>query len=74
MSSNSNSLVKQIGYYFSFLMVALYVGIGLMFLFTDIGVQMFPVYREAVGGILLVYSAFRIFMIIRKNRNENDEA
>lgn len=74
MFSNRNPSVSKISYYFSFVMVALYVIIGLGFLFTDIGIQMFPVYRQAVGGILLVYAVFRLIMIIKKNRKENEEA
>ncbi len=47
-------------------MVALYLGIGLLFLFTDIAIQTFPVYREAVGGLLIFYAAFRLYLIIKK--------
>ena len=73
-SGNSNTSVNKIRYYFSFIMAGLYAAIGLGFLFTDMGIQMFPVYRQAVGGILLVYSIFRLFMIVKRKRAENSEA
>jgi len=62
----SNPLINKIRYYLSFIMVALYLGIGLLFLFTDIATQTFPVYREAVGGLLIFYAAFRLYLIIKK--------
>jgi membrane protein YdbS with pleckstrin-like domain len=70
MLSNNTSPLKKVSYYFSFVMVALYIVIALVFLFTDAAIETFPVYREAVGGILLVYAVFRIFVIIKRNRRE----
>ncbi len=72
MLSNNNTSLKKASYYFSFVMVALYIGIALMFLCTDAAIETFPVYREAVGGILLVYAVFRLFMIIKRNRKEEE--
>ncbi|MES2593465.1 MAG: hypothetical protein V4608_16400 [Bacteroidota bacterium] len=64
-------LINKISYYFSFLMVALYLVIGLLFLFTDIAIETFPVYREMVGGLLVVYAVYRVYAIIKKrNRQE----
>lgn len=49
-------------------MVALYLVIGLLFLFSDIAIETFPVYREAVGGLLILYAAFRLYLIVKKKR------
>jgi len=49
-------------------MVALYLGIGLLFLFSDIAIHIFPVYREAVGGILVIYAVFRLYSIIKRKK------
>lgn len=73
MLSNNNPSLKKITYYFSFVMVALYIAIGLLFLCTDVARATFPVYREAVGGLLLVYAIFRLYMIIKRNRRQEQE-
>jgi hypothetical protein len=53
-------------------MIAVYIGLGLLFFFTDIAAETFPAYRKELGATMLVYSAIRTFMIIRKHRREND--
>lgn len=73
MLSNNNNTLKKITYYFSFVMVALYFAIALLFLCTDAAIETFPVYREAVGGLLLVYAVFRVYSIIKKNRSTEEE-
>lgn len=68
MHSESNPLINKIRHYSRFIMVALYLVIGLLFLFSDIAIQTFPVYREAVGGLLILYAAFRLYLIVKKKR------
>lgn len=68
MFSDNNPLTNKIRFYSGFIMIALYLAIGLLFLFTDIAIQTFPVYREPVGGLLIVYAGFRGYSIIRKNK------
>ena len=70
MYSDNNPLINKIRFYSGFIMVALYLAIGLLFLFTDIAIQTFPVYREPVGGLLIVYAGFRVYSIIRKNKQK----
>ena len=70
MFSDSNPLINKIRYYSGFIMVALYLVIGLLFLFTDLAIQTFPVYREAVGGLLIVYAVFRLYSIIKHIRQK----
>ena len=53
-------------------MVALYLGIGLLFLFTDIAIETFPAYRGPVGGLLVVYAGFRMYSIIKRYKQERD--
>lgn len=68
MHSESNPLINKIRYYSRFIMVALYLVIGLLFSFSDIAIETFPVYREAVGGLLILYAAFRLYLIVKKKR------
>ena len=70
MFSESNPLINNIRYYFSFIMAGLYLAIGLLFLFSDIGIQMFPDYREIIGGLLILYSCFRLYSIIKKKKQQ----
>jgi len=70
--SESNPLKNKIRYYSGFIMVALYLGIGLLFLFTDIAIETFPAYRGPVGGLLVVYAGFRMYSIIKRYKQERD--
>lgn len=63
-------LINKISYYFSFIVVALYLAIGIVFLFTDIAIETFPLYREMVGGLLIVYAVYRAYAIIKKHNNQ----
>jgi len=72
--SDSNPSVNKIRYYFGFLMVAVYLALGLLFLFTDIAIDTFPANRQPIGIIFIVYGVFRTITIIlklRKLRNNN---
>ena len=68
MYSDSNPIIDKIRYYFSFLIVGLYLIMGLLFLFSNIAIQIFPVYREAVGGVLIVYAGYRLYANIKRKR------
>jgi hypothetical protein len=55
-------------------MVAVYLTLGLLFLFTDIGIDYFPAYRNEIGWVMLIYAVLRTFLSIRKfKQKENDE-
>lgn len=70
-SSDSNPAIAKIRYYFGFFIVALYFVIGIAFLFTDVAIQQFPLYREAVGCVLLVYGVFRAYSLVKANKNKS---
>lgn len=74
MLFKSNPISNKIRYYFSLLMVGIYLVIGVLFLFSDIAVQTFPVYRTKVGLLFTFYAGFRLFVTIReKNKDQPDE-
>ncbi|MCW3103403.1 MAG: hypothetical protein JWO09_1843 [Bacteroidetes bacterium] len=54
-------------------MVGIYLALGLLFLFTDIGYDLFPANRKPVGIILIVYASFRVILIIQKIRKADKE-
>jgi hypothetical protein len=71
--SGSNSAADKIRYYSGFLMIAVYVALGLLFLFTDIASDTFPVYRKPVGCVFILYAAMRAFLNIRKQKEKNKD-
>ena len=71
--SGSNPSVNKIRYYTHFIMVAVYLALGLLFLFTDIAIDMFPANRQPIGIIFLAYAIFRTVMtVIRLKRLKNE--
>ncbi|HRG51821.1 MAG TPA: hypothetical protein PLL00_03220 [Bacteroidia bacterium] len=73
MHFNSNPTVNKIRYYSVFLMVAIYIALGLLFLFTDIAVDKFPAYRKEIGAVMLVYAAIRTFSTVRRIKLEGND-
>lgn len=54
-------------------MVAVYLFLGLLFLFTDIAIETFPAYRKEIGSTLLIYSVIRLLLQYYKNKREKNE-
>jgi hypothetical protein len=55
-------------------MIAVYVGLGLLFFLTDIAKETFPAYRKELGATMLIYAGIRLVMTIRKiKREQKDE-
>jgi hypothetical protein len=54
-------------------MVGVYLALGLLFLFTDIAVNIFPANRTPIGIVFIVYGIFRSFITVRKIRRLNKE-
>lgn len=59
-------MVNKISHYFGFAMVAVYVALGLLFLFTDISIEIFPEYRTQVGITMILYAIYRTYTIYKK--------
>jgi hypothetical protein len=64
-------MVNRLSHYFGFAMVAVYVALGLLFLFTDAAAEIFPLYRKALGAVMLVYASYRSYTIYKKIKNSN---
>jgi hypothetical protein len=54
-------------------MVAVYLVIGLLFLFSDIAIETFPFYRTALGIIFTIYADFRLFMSLKTQKRNTHE-
>ncbi len=72
MEFNSNPLVNKIRYYFSFVMITVYLAIGLLFLFTDIVIRLFPENRTAIGVVFILYAVYRLYITIKKEKQRNE--
>ena len=55
-------------------MVAVYLIIGLLFLFTDTAIELFPMYRTPVGIVMLAYASFRGYTTYKKIENNESQA
>lgn len=72
MIFNSNTTPALVRHIMGFIMVAVYLGLGLLFLVTDLMIDNFPLYRTQLGIVMIVYALFRTFLLIRKLRKHND--
>lgn len=64
--------MDKIRYYSNFFMIAVYLGIGLLFFFTDIAVNTFPNYRKELGATMMIYAVVRSFLMIRKHKKDKE--
>jgi hypothetical protein len=55
-------------------MVAIYSALGLLFLFTDIGIEYFPAFRKEIGWVMLIYATIRTILTIKKFKRKDYEA
>lgn len=73
MLFNSSPTVNKIRYYSTFIMVAVYLALGLLFLFTDIAIDKFPAYRKEIGIVMVVYAAIRTFSTVRRIKMQGND-
>ncbi|MGQ0829798.1 MAG: hypothetical protein ACT4ON_15535 [Bacteroidota bacterium] len=57
---------NKLRFYFSFLLLAFYLLIAFLFLFSDIWADMIPKGRIVIGSILLVFAALRFYVAYRR--------
>jgi len=55
---------------FALAMSVFYIVCGGLFLFTDVLMELIPVYRPALGGILAGYGVLRLWMWYRKRDDQ----
>ena len=66
--------MDKIRYYSNFFMIAVYLGIGLLFFLTDIAINTFPNYRKELGVTMMIYAVVRSFLMIWKhNKDKKNE-
>ena len=63
--------MNKIRYYSNFVMIAVYLGLGLLFFFTNIAEETVPSYRKELGATMMIYAVVRTFLVIRKHKRDN---
>jgi len=66
-------ILNTILFYFGWLMIAVYVAIGLILIFSDLLINIVSQYRLALGIVFVIYAGFRAVMIVQKIKKDNNE-
>ena len=62
---------NRIRFYLSFLLLAFYAVVGILFLFTDTWADLLPKSRFAIGIILILFGILRFYIAYRRYVNKN---
>ena len=62
---------NKLRFYLSFLLLAFYIVIGYLFLFTDVWADLLPKGRNTVGIVLFLFGAFRFYIAYRRYINKS---
>ena len=62
---------NTIRFYLSFLLLAFYLVVGILFLFTDTWADLLPQSRFAIGIILILFGILRFYIAYRRYVNKN---
>ena len=68
MISENTGLRKTL-FYFSLAMVLVYIALGIAFAFTGFLIDMVPSNRMIIGGILVIYGGFRLYILNRQRKS-----
>lgn len=49
----------------------LYFVLGILFIGSDVGIQLFPNHREKVGAILIAYAVYRFYSTFKKKKQRD---
>lgn len=59
-------LLNKIRFYSVFLLLAFYIGVGLVFIFTDIWADLLPKSRFLIGIILILWGILRFYVAYKR--------
>ena len=62
---------NKLRFYFSFLLLAFYLTLGFLFLFSETWVDMIPKGRAVIGLILVLFAALRFYVAYRRYKYKN---
>jgi uncharacterized membrane protein YidH (DUF202 family) len=65
--------INKSRFYASFLLLAFYIIIGILFLFTGIWEDLLPKSRFAIGIVLILFGTFRFYVAYRRYVNKKSK-
>jgi hypothetical protein len=66
---SGNAAVKKTLYYFSLIMVLVYIALGSAIAFSTFLIDMIPTNRTIIGGVFVVYGIFRFYILNRQRKS-----
>lgn len=61
---------NKLRFYLSFLLLAFYLTIGFLFLFTDTWIDLLPQGRSSIGIVLILFGTLRFYIAYRRYINK----
>lgn len=69
MTQIKNNILTPVSYF----MIGVYFSIGILFLFTDVLIEMIPRKREALGAVFIVYALIRLALAFIRSKRQQKE-
>ncbi len=66
---SENTGVRKALYYFSLVMVLVYIALGAALALSNFMIEMIPNNRVIIGGVLVVYGVFRMYILNRQRKS-----
>ena len=66
---SENPTLRKTLFYFSLVMVLVYIALGIALALTDFLIDMIPNNRLIIGGILVIYGGFRMYILNRQRKS-----
>lgn len=66
---SENPALRKTLFYFSLVMVLVYIALGIAVAFTNFLIEMIPNNRTIIGGILIIYGGFRLYILNRQRKS-----
>jgi cytochrome c biogenesis protein CcdA len=75
MSSKNNikGFVNNMRFYFTFLVVVLYLIVGFLFLFTDVWSDLIPKARIVIGLVLMSFGLLRFYIAYKRYNTKKEK-
>ncbi len=66
---SENTALRKTLFYFSLIMVFVYIALGIAIAFSTFLFDFVPNNRMVIGGILVIYGAFRLYVLNRQRKS-----
>ena len=66
---SENPVLRKTLFYFSLVMVLVYIAFGLAMAFSNFLIEMIPNNRMIMGVVLIIYGGFRLYILNRQRKS-----